>query len=140
MHMKTLRNIFTIAAIGVLTSLCLLSCTSKDQLKIAVEIAATECPMDCGDGTVCTDMSIENGNVVYVYEMDEERYNIEGCKDPLIQASMKTVFLENSQNSGNAEIEEFLKIVKESNADIICRYVGNVSGDGFDIIIDNSEL
>jgi hypothetical protein len=43
-------------------------------------------------------------------------------------------------NNEDANAEEFLKVVKDSEADIICRYVGNVSGDGFDIVIDNSEL
>lgn len=140
MHMKTLRNIFTIAAIGVLTSLCLLSCTSKDQLKIAVEVAAADCPEDLGDGITMKDILLENGDVVYICEMDEEYYDIEGCNDPLIQASWKASIMEFIYNNEDASIDEFINIVKESEADIIYRCVGNVSGDGFDIVIDNSEL
>lgn len=138
--MKAMKNLLMAVAVIACTAMCLFSCTSKDQLKIAVEVAAAQCPMECGDGTYMTDVLLENGDVVYIYEMDEEYYDIEGCKDPIIQASMKAAILETFLFNEDANVEEFLKVVKDSEADIICRYVGNVSGDGFDIVIDNSEL
>jgi hypothetical protein len=138
--MKTMKNFLMAVAVIACTAMCLFSCTSKDQLKIAVEVEAAQCPMDCGDGLTMKDAVLENGNVVYVYEMDEDYYDIEGCKDPIIQASIKTGFMETFIYSEDANVEEFLKVVKDSEADIICRCVGNVSGDGFDIVIDNSEL
>lgn len=138
--MKTMKNFLMAVAVIACTAMCLFSCTSKDLLKITVEVIAAQCPMECGDGTCMTDVLLENGDVVFVCEMDEERFDIEGCKDPIIQASIKTGFMETFIYSEDANVEEFLKVVKESEADIIYRCVGNVSGDGFDIVIDNSEL
>jgi hypothetical protein len=138
--MKTMKNFLMAVAVIACTAMCLFSCTSKDQLKIAVEVAAADCPEDLGDGITMKDILLENGDVVFVCEMDEERFDIEGCKDPIIQASIKTGFMETFIYSEDANVEEFLKVVKESEADIIYRCVGNVSGDGFDIVIDNSEL
>lgn len=138
--MKTMKNFLMAVAVIACTAMCLFSCTSKDQLKIAVEVAAADCPEDLGDGITMKDILLENGDVVYICEMDEEYYDIEGCNDPLIQASMKASIMEFIYNNEDASIDEFINIVKESEADIIYRCVGNVSGDGFDIVIDNSEL
>lgn len=135
-----MKNFLMAVAVIACTALCLFSCTSKDQLKIAVEVAAADCPEDLGDGITMKDILLENGDVVYICEMDEEYYDIEGCNDPLIQASWKASIMEFIYNNEDANIDEFINIVKESEADIIYRYVGNVSGDGFDIIINNSEL
>jgi hypothetical protein len=138
--MKTMKNFLMAVAVIACTAMCLFSCTSKDQLKIAVEVAAADCPEDLGDGITMKDILLENGDVVYICEMDEEYYDIEGCNDPLIQASWKASIMEFIYNNEDASIDEFINIVKESEADIIYRCVGNVSGDGFDIVIDNSEL
>lgn len=135
-----MKNFLMAVAVIACTALCLFSCTSKDQLKIAVEVAAADCPEDLGDGITMKDILLENGDVVYICEMDEEYYDIEGCNDPLIQASMKASIMEFIYNNEDASIDEFINIVKKSEADIIYRCVGNVSGDGFDIVIDNSEL
>lgn len=135
-----MKNFLMAVAIIACTAMCLFSCTSKDQLKIAVEVAAADCPEDLGDGITMKDILLENGDVVYICEMDEEYYDIEGCNDPLIQASWKASIMEFIYNNEDASIDEFINIVKESEADIIYRCVGNVSGDGFDIVIDNSEL
>lgn len=135
-----MKNFLMAVAVIACTAMCLFSCTSKDQLKIAVEVAAADCPEDLGDGITMKDILLENGDVVYICEMDEEYYDIEGCNDPLIQASMKASIMEFIYNNEDASIDEFINIVKESEADIIYRCVGNVSGDGFDIVIDNSEL
>ncbi|MBO5749320.1 MAG: hypothetical protein J6R36_00025 [Bacteroidaceae bacterium] len=135
-----MKNFLMAVAVIACTAMCLFSCTSKDQLKIAVEVAAADCPEDLGDGITMKDILLENGDVVYICEMDEEYYDIEGCNDPLIQASMKAAIMEFIYNNEDASIDEFINIVKESEADIIYRCVGNVSGDGFDIVIDNSEL
>jgi hypothetical protein len=135
-----MKNFLMAVAVIACTAMCLFSCTSKDQLKITVEVIAAQCPMECGDGTCMTDVLLENGDVVYICEMDEEYYDIEGCNDPLIQASWKASIMEFIYNNEDASIDEFINIVKESEADIIYRCVGNVSGDGFDIVIDNSEL
>lgn len=135
-----MKNFLMAVAVIACTAMCLFSCTSKDQLKIAVEVAAADCPEDLGDGIIMKDILLENGDVVYICEMDEEYYDIEGCNDPLIQASWKASIMEFIYNNEDASIDEFINIVKESEADIIYRCVGNVSGDGFDIVIDNSEL
>ena len=135
-----MKNFLMAVAVIACTAMCLFSCTSKDQLKIAVEVAAADCPEDLGDGITMKDILLENGDVVFVCEMDEERFDIEGSKDPIIQASIKTGFMETFIYNEDANVEKFLKVVKDSEADIICRCVGNVSGDGFDIVIDNSEL
>ena len=135
-----MKNFLMAVAVIACTAMCLFSCTSKDQLKIAVEVAAADCPEDLGDGITMKDILLENGDVVYICEMDEEYYDIEGCNDPLIQASWKASIMEFIYNNEDASIDEFINIVKESEADIIYRCVGNVSGDGFDIVIDNSEL
>ena len=135
-----MKNFLMAVAVIACTAMCLFSCTSKDQLKIAVEVAAADCPEDLGDGITMKDILLENGDVVYICEMDEEYYDIEGCNDPLIQASMKASIMEFIYNNEDASIDEFINIVKESEADIIYRCVGNVSGDRFDIVIDNSEL
>lgn len=135
-----MKNFLMAVAVIACTAMCLFSCTSKDQLKIAVEVAAADCPEDLGDGITMKDILLENGDVVYICEMDEEYYDIEGCNDPLIQASMKASIMEFIYNNEDASIDEFINIVKKSEADIIYRCVGNGSGDGFDIVIDNSEL
>ena len=138
--MKTMKNFLMAVAVIACTAMCLFSCTSKDQLKIAVEVAAADCPEDLGDGITMKDILLENGDVVYICEMDEEYYDIEGCNDPLIQASWKASIMEFIYNNEDASIDEFINKVKDSEADILYRCVGNVSGDGFDIVIDNSEL
>ena len=132
--MKAIKNILMTSAVIICTMLCLFSCTSKDALTIAVEACADECPMDLGNGLVMTDITIENGDVVYYYE-------IAGIiAEPLIQESMKTALLESLESNTDPDLENFLLIARKSNADIIYRYKGNKSGDGFDIVIDNSEL
>ena len=139
--MKAIKNILMTSAVIICTMLCLFSCTSKDALTIAVEACADECPMDLGNGLVMTDITIENGDVVYYYEMDEDYYEIAGIiAEPLIQESMKTALLESLESNTDPDLENFLLIARKSNADIIYRYKGNKSGDGFDIVIDNSEL
>jgi hypothetical protein len=139
--MKAIKNILMTSAVIACTMLCLFSCTSKDMLSIAVEACAEECPMDLGGGLVMTDVTIQNGDVVYLYEMDENSYDIASIKsDPITQALMKEAMLEELNNSSDKSLHDFIKIVRKSNADIIYRYVGSESGKGFDIVINNSEL
>lgn len=138
--MKAMKNLLMAVAIIASTALCLFSCTSKDQLKIAVELAATDCPEDLGDGITMKDILLENGNVVYVCEMDEDYYDVEGSKDPLIIKEIKEALMDEILHSNDNDIKEFLKIVKDSEADIIYRYIGDTTGKKIDIVIKNSEL
>jgi hypothetical protein len=138
--MKTMKNFLMAVAVIACTAMCLFSCTSKDQLKIAVEVEAAQCPMDYGDGLTMKDAVLENGNVVYVYEMDEDYYDIEGCKDPLTIREMKETIMDEILHSNDNDLKEFIKIVKDSEADIIYRYIGDTTGKKIDFVIKNSEL
>ena len=139
--MKAIKNILMTSAVIACTMWCLFACTSKDALTIAVEASAEQCPMDLGNGIVMTDITIENGKVVYSYEMDEKRYDIASLKsDPIILELMKVALLEQIKGNVDPDMENFLFIARKFNAGIIARYAGSESGNGFDIVIDSSEL
>lgn len=135
-----MRNV--ISKMGQLILVCMLlmsvSSCSKSKLAIAAAAANAECPEQIEEGLTMTEVKLEDGDLVYIVELDEAVGSINELK--LGAAFLKPVMVAQFRATNDPDIAEMVNLVKEAKADIIYRFIGSQSEKQFDMTISHSEL
>lgn len=98
----------------------------RDILEIMVTSTNAQCPAQIEEGMIMSSASLEGGNFVYNYSVDENIVSIEAIEQNkrAVKANIKQLLLSN-----DISMKQMVKICKEANTGIVYRYVGDVSGD-----------
>lgn len=93
-------------------------------------------PQAIDSGLICTNISVEDNNVVYRVETDEEQYPISNFEDN------KKMLKEELYMAWKVEplMRNMLSLCKVAHTGIIYRFVGNTSRDSCDIVIDADDI
>lgn len=111
--------------------------TPRELLEITIVSANVQCPMQVDEATVLTSASLEGNNVVYEYSLNEEYVSIESVAEN--ELSVKAQIKQNMRGN-DPSIANLKKQCKAANAGILYRYVGNITGQVFNITFSPSEL
>lgn len=135
-----MRNV--ISKMGQLILVCMLlmsvSSCSKSKLAIAAAAANAECPEQIEEGLTMTEVKLEDGDLVYVIELDETVGTINELK--LGAAFLRPVMAAQLTAKNDPDIVELINLVKEAKADIVYRFIGSQSENQFDMTFSHSEL
>lgn len=138
--MKKVFSLLSIIVVALCLTVSINSCTTESQLEIGVAVANSQCPIDCGSGLEITDVTMENGNVVYNCNVNESVsgvYDIQLMKSPEVkEAMMAAITIDNS----DPDVKAFMDAIKETGTDIIFRFNGIETGESVQITIDSTEL
>lgn len=135
-----MRNV--ISKMGQVILVCMLlmsvSSCSKSKLAIAAAAANADCPEQIEEGLTMTEVKLDEGNLVYVVELDETVGTIEQLR--LGAALLRPVIVGQFTADNDPDIVEMVNLVKEAKADIVYRFIGSQSEKQFDLAISHTEL
>lgn len=124
--------IFSLSLLIMLTTSC-----QDAKLKIAIESANKQCPVEMGEFGKITSIVYDGHNVVYTFNMDETYTNIKVLKEQPenLKSSMAIMF----QNPSK-EVKTLLNLIVKCNAGLQIIYVGKDSGDKVECELTTEEL
>ena len=110
----------------------------EERLSQYILIANHMFPMDVENGIVITNISMEQGNVVYNATTDEDIVKISDIRS--MKNEIYSSMLSEMQTSTDSEIVQMLSLCKDAHANIVYRYVGQKSNESVDIVLPYTEL
>lgn len=131
-----MRKLFTTLSLILVIGFCFTSCTNSTQLKIAVEAANADCPEEVDTGLILTKVFDNGTSVIYEYDTDENIYDLSEFGAIMNEAKGDIKY----ELANDEYVIEFLKTLAPEGRSLIYRYVGNQSGETFDIVFSNREL
>ena len=104
----------------------------KEVIDMQVKLAHETLPQAIDSGLICTNIIMEDNNIIYRVETDEKLYSISNFEDN------KGALKEELFMAWKVEpsMRNMLSLCKVAHAGIIYRFIGDTSRDSCDIIID----
>ena len=134
--MKTVKKSIMFVAVAIIAMVAgLTSCSKESQLKSAVEKANSDCPIYIMDGLQMTSVLDDGSNVVYVVETSEDVLPIE-----LIEAQSSEMKNAMATTFNQPDTKELIDVLVECNKGMAFRFVGEQSGDSYEIVFTPAEL
>jgi hypothetical protein len=132
--MKPIR-VLLLAAVMALTD-----CAPETLLRVAVEDANMECPMEVDEMMTITSLTIEENNVVSTCMLNEDKseHTVLQLDNPEAKNTLKAAFLTHFQTSENNQ--EMRELCKKAGFNVIYRFVGSKTGHTIDIVCQTDEL
>lgn len=127
---KSLLFTIMMAVIAVIASSC-----SNSKLEATCEAANKLCPQEIAQGMELNSIVVENGNVVYTVNVNENIYGKEFIDLLSAQKDQTKQALINELKDN-----EMVKLCKDENVGVVYHYVGVPSEKTLDIEIPASEL
>ncbi|MCM1370158.1 MAG: hypothetical protein NC204_07275 [Candidatus Amulumruptor caecigallinarius] len=131
-----------IALCAVLLAGSVSSCSSKEnRFDKAIEQLNSMLPMNLGNGFTMEKVSSDGDGIVYTIKCDDNEIDMnmmEENKEELRQNTLAQ--LKQQKRSNNKDFATLLDYCKESNKNIIYKYVGNPSKKTVEISINTNEI
>jgi len=112
-----------------------------EKLQMQIDITRAQMPLDDGSGIIITDLLLEDDNVIYVAQVNEDLLSIddiitnaEAVHDNILDMAKQVTSMANSPEAA------FMKIVVENEKNLAYRYVGSKSGKQIDVCLTVEEL
>ena len=121
-----------------LSLLIMITTSCQDvKLKVAIESANKQCPVEMGEFGKITSIVYDGQNVVYTFNVDEVYTNIKTLKEhpENLKSSMAIMF----QNP-TKDVKALLDLVIKCNAGLKMIYIGKDSGDKVECELTTEEL
>lgn len=109
----------------------------RRQLEEIVNLTNASLPMAVDQATQLDKLSIEEGQVVYDYTIDESKISMSVLKER--QAQLREQ-IRSSWSAGDVSMKMFLDACRKCGKGIGYRYVGNASGEMLYIVFDSAEV
>ena len=109
----------------------------ESRLKALIDNTTLQLPLKIDEGLIFTKINNDEKNVVYVYEIDEDKVSLSSLKKNI--KNVKDAVVEELKGQNVAE-KTFMKAVVENNKGLVYQYVGNVSNKTVDVVISLDEL
>ncbi len=115
--------------------------TIADQLDLQVQLTRYTLPLEVDELTVLTDMVLEDGSVVYLYDIDDRQVDMDVFAEHAEEQKSNILQeLKRQSRDENSSLAHFLGLVMHENKGIVYRYRGRSSGKTVDVEISNIEL
>ena len=105
------------------------------QLKSEIKAYNAQCPLNLGNGMTVTSAKVLAGECVYYYSVDESQYSIDNFRQNASEMKQNAKSL---LTANDAKI--FTELIAKTNLDLKYVYVGDTTGEAFEIILSNNEL
>lgn len=105
------------------------------QLKNEIKAYNAQLPLNLEDGITCTEAKIAGGECVYYYSVDETKYSIDNFRQ---NASTMKQTVKSLLTANNAK--EFTELIVKADIDLKYVYVGDTTGETFELTLSNNEL
>ncbi len=138
---KKMTARLSLAALVVAAALLAASCGPSDtanliKLKAIMAVANASLPEDLGEGLTLKSAAVEDGNVLYMVDCDEDIYDMD-----VLEESIDGMRAEIKESLRATEgVEELTELCAALHADVVYRYVGDQTGQSVDVTIPYSEL
>ena len=109
----------------------------ESRLKALIDNTTLQLPLKIDEGLIFTKINNDENNVIYVYEIDEDKVSLSSIKKNI--KNVKDAVVEELKGQNVAE-KTFMKAVVENNKGLVYQYVGNVSNKTVDVVITLDEL
>lgn len=137
MKKLTVLLLSIVGAVAMMTS-CL---TPEQQIEKAIKKVNEQCPMDVGNGMTIASLTIEDNNIVYLFEIDETQgMSVQIFNMPEVKDAMKKTLVEQYLNEDNKDTAPLTKLCKEADYNLVFRFAGKPSGDEAEIVVNADEL
>ena len=105
-------------------------------LEEQVQIINAQCPQNLEEGLTMTHATYENDNFVYYYDADEDLLSLEKIQQNYMTIKSNII----DELNSCIETERLIKTLKDADATLIYKYIGNTSKETCTIKIYHSEL
>jgi len=112
------------------------SSTSSDEISQIIEINKKTLPMPVSNEMIWTDMVVEDGSVVYVYNVNDSTGTIVAS----VPAKHDNILLSIEQSLNEPDYLKFVQLVVDDGKDMKYRYTDTRNGMKSEITITNEEL
>lgn len=133
--MKAINRIAVV--IMAFVALAMTSCVQESALDAAIKAFNEKCPVTITEAIACTGAQVEGENVVYIYDIDENKILFDAVYDNLEQGGPVDWAKENM--SYNEEAKKLMEVIEQANKSVINRYKGT-SGSALDVEIGLEEI
>ncbi len=135
----TMKHRFTLIALLATMMMAMASCsssTSSDEISQIIEINKKTLPMPVSNEMIWTDMVVEDGSVVYVYNVNDSTGTIVAS----VPAKHDNILLSIEQSLNEPDYLKFVQLVVDDGKDMKYRYTDTRNGMKSEITITNEEL
>lgn len=132
---RKIKKIMTLLVVMFALVNCI-SC-SETGLRLAVEVANKECPMDIEGVGKVTSISYEGNSVVYNCVITEEGLSVEGIKD--MKETVKAGIIDELVSDTDKDSEDFLDQIVSANANVTYNYMEK-GGANYEIVITPEDI
>lgn len=131
------KSIYFTLCCCIMVMLSTISCSRDAELRKGVEEANKSCPMSLGLLGELTSVTYEDGNVVFLYTIDEEFVKIEALNSyPDLTKENAVTFVNNATGS----LKELLDMLDSAGAGMIFVYKGKESGKTARVELDKDDI
>lgn len=113
-------------------------------LETQLELTRQQLPMTIAEGMRFVEISKDSTDIVYLYLVDENIYNIKVMKQnfavPSIMEEQKNNIMKELTDPYNASMKKIVQLCKRYKWNFVYRYKGNVSGDFAEFRITYNDL
>lgn len=130
---------FTLISLFVAMMMAMVSCgssTSSDELTQLTEISKKSLPVKVDDLTVWKDMLVEDGSVVYIYDVNDST----GTVVASMPAKRDNILFQIGESLGDRDFLQFVQLVVKDGKALRYRYTDTQNGMKSEIIVTNEEL
>jgi hypothetical protein len=108
----------------------------KKILENEINIFNAQCPMAVENGISATHATYDDNEFVYYYKADEDIISIEALQEKSLEVKREII----NTLTSNSGAEMLIKSLKDADATLIYKYIGDTTGETCTIRIYNSEL
>lgn len=105
------------------------------QLKTEIDAYTAQLPLELEPGLTCTNAKVVAGECIYYYSVDETKYSIDNFRQ---NASTMKQTVKSLLTANNAK--EFTELIVKADIDLKYVYVGDTTGETFELTLSNNEL
>lgn len=130
---------FTLISLFVAMMMAMVSCgssTSSDELTQLTEISKKSLPVKVDDLTVWKDMLVEDGSVVYIYDVNDST----GTVVASMPAKRDNILFQIGESLGDRDFLQFVQLVVKDGKALRYHYTDTQNGMKSEIIVTNEEL
>lgn len=113
--------------------------TPEDKLKSLLQSTNLQFPMDLQNGMVITQCILEGNMVFYIFEIDEDVYDMKMLNKQLESGIGKQNIILTLKSSDDMT-KKFVDAIVNANKGLGYRYVGTTSGKAVEVTLTNDEL
>lgn len=132
-----LKNAGKVVLLTCLSLMLLTACGQKSKLKLAIEVANKQCPMDMGVSGEISSITFDGADVIYMMLMNESILNMDALKEnPDAMKSAVTAMFGNPKG----DIKKMLDLVVSTGSGIKFIYKGKASGKEVECYLTTQDL